>query len=109
MAGEAKVEDYLKRRVKETGGHTRKVKWLDRLGAPDRLVWWQFPACCFVEVKAPGEENDLTEMQAREHRVLRETGWPVLVLSTMSQVDEFIEEASLLRQKYALDRLKRSV
>ena len=38
MAQEAKIEKYLCDRVKMLGGEVRKVKWIGRRGAPDRLV-----------------------------------------------------------------------
>lgn len=38
MAEEAKIEKYLVKQVKTLGGEVRKVKWLGRRGAPDRLV-----------------------------------------------------------------------
>lgn len=38
MAQEAKIEAYLVKQVKALGGEVRKVKWIGRRGAPDRLV-----------------------------------------------------------------------
>ena len=35
---ESSIEDYLVRRVKELGGECRKVQWIGRKGAPDRVV-----------------------------------------------------------------------
>lgn len=35
---ESKIEAHLIKRVKEIGGETRKVQWIGRDGAPDRLV-----------------------------------------------------------------------
>lgn len=35
---ESLIEAYLVRRVKELGGEVRKVKWIGRRGAPDRVV-----------------------------------------------------------------------
>ena len=35
---ESDIEKYLVKRVKELGGEVRKVKWVGREGAPDRLV-----------------------------------------------------------------------
>jgi hypothetical protein len=89
-AGESKVEDYLKRRVKATGGHTRKVRWLDRNGAPDRLIWWTFPNAHLVETKAPLKGIDWQSTQGREIIILTDTGWSVSVINSIEQVDAFI-------------------
>ena len=35
---ERDIERHLVRRVKEIGGEVRKVQWVGRRGAPDRLV-----------------------------------------------------------------------
>ena len=35
---ESEIEAHLVKRVKERGGEVRKVQWVGRLGAPDRLV-----------------------------------------------------------------------
>jgi hypothetical protein len=86
---EASVEDYLVKRVKETGGHIRKCKWLGRDGAPDRLVWWRFPVCAFVETKSP--TGWLEHSQKREFKRLQDTGWPVFTVHTKEAVDSFIQ------------------
>ena len=41
---ESEVEAYLVKRVKALGGEVRKVKWLGRNGAPDRLAMLPPPA-----------------------------------------------------------------
>ena len=35
---ERDIERHLVKRVKELGGEVRKVQWIGRRGAPDRLV-----------------------------------------------------------------------
>lgn len=35
---ESDIEDHLVKRVKAMGGEVRKVQWIGRRGAPDRLV-----------------------------------------------------------------------
>ena len=35
---ESEIETYLVNRVKAMGGEVRKVKWIGRRGAPDRIV-----------------------------------------------------------------------
>ncbi len=88
---EAKIEDYLQRRVKEEGGEIRKVRWIGRRGAADRLVWWSFPRVAWIECKAEGEEIDLRSLQGREFRRMRRDGWPAYIVSTHAQVDAVIE------------------
>ncbi|MFL6728075.1 MAG: hypothetical protein ACJ8FS_16405 [Sphingomicrobium sp.] len=82
-------EAYLKRRVKESGGETRKVKWVGRRGAPDRLCAWPGRAM-FVEVKEASQPWGLRDHQAREHERMRSWGLTVVVLSTRAEIDEFI-------------------
>ena len=71
MTPEGKIEKYFIKRVKETGGEQRKLKWIGRNGAPDRLAWWPpklsvecrssenvipgdiVPVFAFVELKRP--------------------------------------------------------
>jgi hypothetical protein len=70
--------------VREKGGQTRKVKWVGRHGAPDRLVLlpgWHFLA----ELKRPGK--DAEDHQYREHMLLRAAGFEVVVLDTIEKID----------------------
>lgn len=94
---ESDVEKYLKQRVKELGGKTRKVKWLDRRGAPDQLVMLPeiksrgpagtIPSERFlVEVKRPG--GVVEPHQLREHKLLRSYGWRVEVVYDFHDVDK---------------------
>lgn len=88
-------ETYLKRRVKETGGETRKVKWLGRRGAPDRLVGWPLHGCAFfVEMKEADQPWGLQDHQAREIEWLRACGFHVVVLSSKAEIDDFIALAT---------------
>ena len=57
------IERYLVKRVKERGGEVRKVKWIGRRHAPDRVVMapaWSLDrwprVCVWVELKKPGEK-----------------------------------------------------
>ena len=96
MGPEAKIEAYLKKRVREDRARTRKLKWIGMRGAPDRMVWWpgrpdgSGPAVnmVFVEVKAPGKKA--TKQQEREHKKLRDDGFEVCVVSTRDEVDQLI-------------------
>jgi len=84
---ERDVEAYLVQRVKALGGEVRKVKWIGRKGAPDRLVL--LPGCSvWVEIKRP--RACATPGQLREHERLRSAGQIVLVLDTFGAVDAWV-------------------
>lgn len=105
---EREVEAYLKKRVKELGGEVRKVQWIGRRAAPDRLVmlpepavgWSRFVdqqrACTiWVELKNPKTiltfpANPHERQQAREHERMRAMGQRVEVIGTTQQVDEVL-------------------
>jgi hypothetical protein len=83
------VEQYLVERVKALGGECRKVQWLGRKGAPDRLVL--LPACTiWVELKAPGEKA--RPHQTREHERMRALGQCVVVIDSFEDVDSILGE-----------------
>ena len=82
---ESTIENYLVERVKAMGGEVRKVKWIGRHGAPDRLA--MLPGLTlWVELKAPGEKAK--PHQVREHERMRKMGQHVVVLGAIEQVDE---------------------
>lgn len=85
---ESTIESYLIKRVKELKGEIRKVKWIGRNAAMDRLVLLN--GGYFVEVKRPGEKPRAS--QVREHDRFRKHGVPVWVVSTFDEVDCFINE-----------------
>lgn len=94
---ERDIEDYLVKRVNAMGGEVRKVKWIGRRGAPDRLV--MLPArvtingigmnnSAWVELKAPGEKAK--PHQAREHERMRKMGQRVEVIDSLAGVEELL-------------------
>lgn len=102
---ESQIEAYLAKRAKELGGEVRKVEWVGRRGAPDRLVMLParpfttinraFPRTIWVEVKNPETIKtfpaDARERaQAREHARMRKLGQRVEVIGTIEQVDELL-------------------
>jgi hypothetical protein len=89
---ESSVEEYFNRRVKETGGETRKAKWLGRRGAPDRLAGWPNGRYAFVELKEPTQGWGLQDHQAREHQRMLSWGLKVTTVSGRDGVDAFIRE-----------------
>lgn len=92
---EAKIEDYLRRRVREAGGTIRKFRWIGRKGAADNLVWFHFPNVALVECKAEGKDIDPRSQQARDLHRMREAGWPVYVVSSREEVDAMLGEMKL--------------
>lgn len=115
---EAIVEQHLVKRVKALGGEVRKVKWIGRRGAPDRIVMLPAyselarggritatevreamaaaltgrlhqPTTAWVELKRPGEVAE--DHQAREHERMRKMGQQVVVLDSIEAVDKFLE------------------
>ena len=95
---ESKVEAYLVKRVKALGGEVRKVQWIGRRGAPDRLVMLPLTPLSagkphegrtvFVEVKRPG--GKVEAHQLREHERMRKMGQAVLVLDSIEAVDGWL-------------------
>jgi hypothetical protein len=79
------IESYFKKKVKALGGSVRKLKWIGRRGAPDRLAL--LPGShILVELKRPGKEAE--DHQAREHERLRAAGFEVYVWDTKEKIDE---------------------
>jgi hypothetical protein len=115
---ESTVEQHLVKRVKALGGEVRKVQWIGRRGAPDRIVMLpaysdlprgdritalevreamgaaltgrlHTPMSAWVELKRPGEVAE--PHQAREHERMRKMGQRVVVLDSIEAVDKFLE------------------
>jgi hypothetical protein len=116
---EAVIERALIKRVKELGGEVRKVQWIGRSSAPDRLVmlpetwktvqlaayghhpsredqWLDRPAhTIWVEVKNPDTIKtfpaDARERaQHREHERMRRLGQCVEVIGTLEQIESLL-------------------
>lgn len=105
---ERDVEAYLVKRVEELGGEVRKVKWIGRRGAPDRLVMLPFawrpyanighppPQTVWVELKRPGlaatfPNNAHERQQHREHERMRAMGQRVVVIDSIEGVEELLK------------------
>lgn len=95
---ESKIEAHLVKRVRALGGEIRKVKWIGRRGAPDRLVMIPRPVAgapagttwgdFWIELKAtnvPAEPHQL-----REHERMRAAGMSVFVLDSIEAIDELL-------------------
>ncbi len=99
---ERDIERHLVQRVKALGGEVRKVQWIGRRGAPDRLVMlpltWRVPVVgtwqhsdsktIWVELKAPGVKPEAH--QVREHQRMRAMGQHVVVIDSIEAVAELL-------------------
>ena len=99
---ERDVEKYLVKRVKEMGGEVRKVKWIGRNGAPDRVVMlpvknipiaegfdcMEIRGPVWVELKAPGKKPEAHQL--REHARMRKMCQQVQVIDSLEGVDRFL-------------------
>lgn len=101
---ERDIERHLVEHVKALGGEVRKVKWIGRRGAPDRLVmlpdravvgddedpfgFAKGPETTWVELKAPGVKPEA--YQLREHERMRKMGQRVVVIDSIKGVEELL-------------------
>ncbi|MFW1971053.1 VRR-NUC domain-containing protein [Acinetobacter bereziniae] len=84
---ESTIETYLVQRVKALGGEVRKVKWIGRNSAPDRIV--MLPENSFwAELKAPGEKP--TKAQSREHERMRKMGQRIEIIDSLERIEELL-------------------
>lgn len=91
---ETEIEAHLVRRVKELGGECRKVQWVNRRGAPDRVVMLR-GRIVWIETKAPGKAksfpvNAHERQQKREHDRMRAQGQKVYVLDDCDEIDKLL-------------------
>jgi len=83
---ETAVERYLRLRVKQTGGITRKFVSPGQRHVPDRIVMYPGGLLVFVECKRPGEKPN--PGQLREHERLRALGQVVHVIDSFEAADQ---------------------
>lgn len=97
---ESIIEKHLVKRVKELGGEVRKVQWVGRRGAPDRVVlvppsrrpWFNLDSSKYhliwVELKATGVKPEAHQL--REHERMRKMGQRVVVIDSLEGVEELL-------------------
>jgi hypothetical protein len=94
---ESDVEKHLVKRVRELGGEVRKVQWVGRNGAPDRLVMLPYmtyvgghatQTTIWVELKASGQKAK--PHQLREHARMQAMGQRVVVIDSIDGVEELL-------------------
>lgn len=89
---ESKVEDHFVSCANARGGEVRKLAYIGRRGAPDRLLILPYGRVFFVELKRPYGKPE--HHQSREHYRLRRIGADVRVLDTLEAVDAFFSEVA---------------
>lgn len=85
---ESKIEKYLVQKVVEAGGLVRKLKWIGKLGAPDRFIVLN-GRVVLVECKALGELPRAS--QAAEIKKLTKHGVRVVVVDSYKAVDALVD------------------
>lgn len=87
---EAIVEDYLRKRIKELGGFSRKAVYQGRKGAPDQWCFFPGGRLLLVECKAKGEVPE--PLQEVEMAALRKLGFWATWTDSREGVDRILEE-----------------
>lgn len=88
MMRERDIERYLDAQVRRIGGTTRKIRFVGRRGAPDRVVMLPGGRLVWVELKRPGEKPEAHQL--REHARLAALGQVVAVIDSYAGVESFI-------------------
>jgi len=86
---ERDIERTLVGAIQALGGEVRKVQWIGRRGAPDRVVMLG-GRTIWVELKRPGEEP--SSWQEREHGRMQAMGQRVLVIDSLPGVERLVAE-----------------
>lgn len=92
---EKKVTDYA---VKKLGWLSRKLQWIGRHGAPDR-VFMRFGKIIFVEFKQYKKKP--TEHQRLEHERLMAVGMDVYVIDSIEDGIELFDRLTAGQANYA--------
>lgn len=74
---EQRIEEAVVRKAERAGFFVRKVSWVGRVHAPDRVFSHPDRGTVWIEFKAPGEPA--RPGQAREHEKMRAAGMEVHV------------------------------
>jgi len=85
---EKEIEDHLIQSIKNLGGECRKVKWIGRKGAPDRVALLNGQTI-WIELKRPGANPE--PHQQREHQRMRQHGQRVEVIDTIESIAELLK------------------
>ncbi len=88
---ENQIETFLISELKKIGVETRKVKWLGRDGAPDRLIL--HAGGIWIELKRPGELPRANQLL--EHEKMIKAGMRVIVIDSMGMANALIEHIKI--------------
>lgn len=86
---ETAVERYLRSRVEKLGGWCVKLVPASHSGLPDRIVFLPDGRTLLVETKRPG--GSVRPVQTEVFGRLARINHPVAVLSSMDEVDQWID------------------
>lgn len=94
---ESTIEQHFVNTVHTLSGEQRKIRFVGRDGAPDRLVMFPNGKHAWVELKALGlaakfPSNAHERQQDREHKRLRNVRQTVVVLDSKEAVTEFLSQ-----------------
>jgi len=84
---ERDIEEYFTKEMERIGAVVRKLRWIGRKGAPDRLIGY----CGVIHmVELKQEKGRLSWWQARECKKFKKAGIKISVLSSLEEVDTFV-------------------
>ena len=89
MTPAGKLQGQLRKLVQGSGGQYRKIRYEGRRGCPDCLIWWEWPAIAFVEIKAEGDRY--SKLQEREIERMQAAGIPVFTARTAADVEKIVD------------------
>ena len=87
---ERKIEEKLRKTVRQKGGLCWKFISPGNAGVPDRIVLMPDGKMAFVELKAPGKKP--RPLQLKRKRMLERLGFPVYVVDNIEQIGGILDE-----------------
>lgn len=85
---ESKIESYFTQQCEKAGAEVRKLAWVGRRHAPDRIAFFPYGIVWFVELKRPGKKPRAG--QGRELERLKNKGCRTTWLSTYDDIDNWL-------------------
>lgn len=85
---EKSLEQKLRKAIKLLGGFC--IKWTSPgfRGVPDRIILLPWKRVYFVEMKS--ETGELSKLQIVVHGLFKSIGWPVYVIGSEKQLQDFL-------------------
>ena len=94
---EGKVELAIEAEAKAQGGEYRKLKFIARNGAPDKMCLLPGGIVAFIEAKAPGEKPE--RHQIMEMNSMRALGVRCTWVNSKEEAKQAVIDATLLTEK----------